>query len=41
MSYDLISDNKFRGNLRRKDVALVINVRTDGHNFRRQKKQIP
>ena len=37
MTYDLICDCKFRGNLRRKRVALVLNVRTDGQNFSSQK----
>ena len=37
MTYDLICDSKFRGNLRRKRVALVLNVRTDGQNFSIQK----
>jgi len=37
MTYDLICDCKFRGDLRRKRVALVQNLRTDGQNLRRQK----
>ena len=33
MTYDLIYDCKFRGTLRRKDVALVQNKRTDGQKL--------
>lgn len=37
MTYDLICDCKFRGDLRRKCVALVLNMRTDGQNLRCEK----
>ena len=34
MTYDQIIDYELRGILRRKHVALVLKLRTDGQNFR-------